>query len=168
MSAVRKEEESRKKNRRTYPFQPDEFANLPPLLLDGQALPPGYGAGIAIGVLVRRALVVKVRELVKLVVGEEPEVEDGRREGRMNLSAADLHEGPEWEGHLLELRVEILAPPRAAVAHAAAAATVHLRWLRRRGWFLGTLFPHVFFRWVGSWVGWLAGWVMGGSRRQAV
>lgn len=102
-----------------------------------------------------------MRELVELVVGEEPEVEDGGGEGRVDLPAADLDEGPEREGHLLELRVEVLAPPRAAVAHAAVAAAVHLWWLGGGGWLLGTLFPHGF--WIG---GRLAG--LWGNRREVV
>jgi hypothetical protein len=50
--------------------------------------------------------VVEGRELLELVVGQEPEVQQGGREGWVNVACSELHEGREWQGHMLEFFLE--------------------------------------------------------------
>lgn len=76
---------------KTYSSQPDELANLPPLLFDGQTLAPLDGARVVPCPLARGALMVKVRNLVQLFVREQPEVEERRGERRVHLAARELH-----------------------------------------------------------------------------
>lgn len=105
----RREKKSRRKKRKTkkpYPSEPNELANLPPLLLNGQALAPSDGARVVPRPLARRPLVVKVRNLLELLVREKPKVEQRRGEGRVHLPAGELHQRRQRQRHLPEFGVE--------------------------------------------------------------
>lgn len=58
--------------------------------------------------LTRRPLVIKLRNLVKLIVGEQPKVEKRRGESRVYVTGSQLNERRKREGHLLDLLVEFL------------------------------------------------------------
>lgn len=102
----KKEEEEKEEKKGTYPSQSNKFANLAPLLLKAQPFAPRNRARVVPRPLARRPLVVKVGNLVELRVGEQPKVEQRRGEGRVHLSARELHEGRQGQRHLPELGVE--------------------------------------------------------------
>lgn len=54
----------------------------------------------------RRALVVEVRELVELVAGQEPEVQQCRGEGGVGGARGQGDEGRERGGHLLDFALQ--------------------------------------------------------------
>ena len=80
--------------------QPDEFANLAPLLLERHARTPHDGARVVTSPDARRALVVEGRQRLELVVREKPEVQQRRRESGVHVSGRELDEGREGQRHL--------------------------------------------------------------------
>lgn len=94
----------------------DKLAHLAALLLKGQLGAPGDGAGVLVRPGVGGPLVVKVRQGLELVVGEEPELEDRRGEGRVDGPRGELDEGCQGELHLRQLALEarVLGQPSLA------------------------------------------------------
>lgn len=79
-------------NRRLAAPKTDEAPNLATLVLDGEAGIPDDGARILTRQLRRRTLVVEMRELLELVVGKQPELQDCLRKGWVDVAGCDLHE----------------------------------------------------------------------------
>lgn len=102
----------------TYASQPNELANLAPLLLEAQVLGPRNRARVVLCERAGPPLVVERGELVELRVGEQPEVEEGRGEGRVCLAGRQLDERRERQGHLLDLLLQLLVAPRSSCAEA--------------------------------------------------
>lgn len=94
-------------DRRLAAPQADEPPHLAALVLQRQLRRPVDGAGVVGGEVGRGALVVEVRELLELLVGEEPELEDGAGEGRVDAARGDLDQRGQVEGHLVELVAEL-------------------------------------------------------------
>lgn len=76
--------------------------------------------------LTRRPLVIKLRNLVKLVVGEQPKVEKRRGESRVYVARGQLNERRKREGHLLDLLVELLVASCPSCAKAPHGTVVAL------------------------------------------
>lgn len=74
--------------------------------------------------LTRRPLVVKVRNLVELLVREQPKVEQRRGKGRVYLSARELDEGREGQRHLSEFGVEGWVPVGSSRAQVIVVAVL--------------------------------------------
>lgn len=78
--------------------------------------------------LARRPLVVEVRDVVELLVREQPEAEQRRREVRVHVSRRQLHERRERQRHLPQLAVE------GRVAACAARAEARGRFVCPASW----------------------------------
>lgn len=89
-------------DRRLAALQPNEFADPPSLLLKSDVRVPAHRTRVVARPSTRRPLVVEVRQALELGLCEEPVVEHGRGEGRVNLPRGELHERCEGQGHLPE------------------------------------------------------------------
>lgn len=74
--------------------------------------------------LARRSLVVKLRDLVELVVCEQPKVEQCRGKGRVDVARGQLDERCKRQGHLLDLLVERLVAGGSSCAEACGIVAI--------------------------------------------
>lgn len=74
--------------------------------------------------LTRRSLVIKLRNLVELVVGEQPKAEKCRGKSRVYVTGSQLNEWRKRERHLLDLLVELLVAGCSSCAKAPRGSVV--------------------------------------------